>query len=175
MKPLGGNPLDENNDSKTLLDSLLLVAEERWDISPDSLMQNMNKIAFHESKLNPYQEQVGGGPGRGLYQYEIGPGQGAHTAINRLINQIGYTPDFLKGIEHSNYDVSILTPEQQSAIFVADKLQDPTASFKGINPSDSRALAEQWADEHWAGHEGDYVLREEMIQKFIKDIAYFNN
>ena len=42
-----------NNDSKSLLDSLLFTAQEEWNIEPEQIMENMNKIAFHESKNVP--------------------------------------------------------------------------------------------------------------------------
>ena len=113
-----------NNDSKSLLDSLLFIASEKWNIEPEEIMENMNKIAFHESKSNPSAIQIsdktesGFGPGRGLFQFEIGKGQGANTAINRLITQNqGVVPSFLEGIAESNYDVSLLSLNNNKQYF----------------------------------------------------------
>ena len=86
-----------SNDSESLLDSLLFTAKENWKIEPDSLMENINKIAFHESAgtMDPTIHQRGGGPGRGLLQYEktlIDKKTGKYkqaagmTARNRLAN-----------------------------------------------------------------------------------------
>ena len=83
-----------NNNSQSILDSLLFTASNQWGISKEQIMENMNKIAFHESKGNPSAIQKsdktksGIGPGRGLFQFEVGGEQGAHTAINRLTAQI---------------------------------------------------------------------------------------
>jgi hypothetical protein len=167
-------PLMNYNDTKTLLDSLLFTATEQWNVSEEQIMENMNKIAFHESKYGtdkytPIQE--GGGPGRGMFQYETGEDQGAETAINRLINQLGYVPDFLEGIGEKGYDISGLTPEQQQSVFLADKLKDETASFKDVDTLGE--VAEFWVDEHWAGYGEDMELRQKMIDKFLKDMSSY--
>ena len=39
-----------NNDSNTILDSLLRTASNNWNIDQKDIIENMNKIAFHESK-----------------------------------------------------------------------------------------------------------------------------
>ena len=39
-----------NNDTNSLLDSLLFTASNKWGIDENQIMENMNKIAFHESK-----------------------------------------------------------------------------------------------------------------------------
>ena len=57
----------------------------RYSQTPDFLEQIMDRIAYHESKRDPDCKQIGGGPGRGLFQFEIGPEQGAETAMNRLL------------------------------------------------------------------------------------------
>ena len=167
------------NDTKTLLDSLLFTATEQWNVSEEQIMENMNKIAFHESKYGtdkytPIQE--GGGPGRGMFQYETGEDQGAETAINRLINQLGYVPDFLEGIGEKGYDISGLTPEQQQSVFLADKLRDEEASFDadGTDYVDTdQELAKFWVDEHWAGYGEDMNLRKQMIDKFLEDMKHY--
>ena len=163
-----------SNDSKSILDSLLFTASEKWNIDESQIMENMNKIAFHESKYgtDKYQsQQIGGGPGRGLFQYETGKGMGAHTAINRLINITDSYPKFLEGIVDKNYDISELTEEEQKMLFLADKLKDPTASLKGVDTPEE--LAEFWADEHWAGYGEDLDLKRNKMDKFIQDINYY--
>ena len=182
-----------NNDSKSLLDSLLFTASEKWNIEPEQIMENMNKIAFHESKYgtDEYQsQQIGGGPGRGLFQFEQNrPGQydkygkeyinqGAQTAINRLIEQNQkVVPSFLEGIAESNYDVSSLSPEQQQAIFLGNLLQMPNvegkmpASFMGVDTD--KELADYWAQHHHAGTKVGSDDYNKMVNKFLSDIALY--
>ena len=173
-----------NNDSKSLLDSLVFTASEKWNMNPEQIMENMSKIAFHESKNVPSAVQVsnktesGFGPGRGLFQFEVGEKQGAQTAINRLIAQNkGATPSFLKGISQSNYDVSSLTPEQQQSIFLGNLLQMPNvegkmpASFAGIDTD--KELADYWAQHHHAGTKVGTDEYNKMIGKFLGDMPYY--
>ena len=163
-------------DDATLLEGLLNQAQQQWDIPPDSLLEYMDMIAFHESKNDPTAIQQsditesGIGPGRGLYQYEVGKGQGAHTAINRLMRLTkNNIPDWAKELKNQNYDVSNLTPEQQKILFIADKLKDETASFKDVDTL--KELAQFWADEHWAGEE---ALKESKMETFLGDTNIYN-
>ena len=178
-----------NNDSKALLDSLLETASNKWKVDGkpmdiNLIMENMNKIAFHESKNNPSSIQIsdktesGFGPGRGLFQFEVGKGQGANTAINRLITQNkGVVPSFLEGISQSNYDVSSLTPEQQQAIFLGNLLQMPhkkgkvPASFAGVDTDEE--LADYWAQHHQAGTQVGSDAQSQIVNKFLEDIAHY--
>jgi hypothetical protein len=178
-----------NNDSKVLLDSLLETASNKWKVDGkpmdiNQIMENMNKIAFHESKSNPSAVQIsdktksGFGPGRGLFQFEIGKGQGANTAINRLIAQNqGVVPSFLEGIDKSNYDVSSLSPEQQQSIFLGNLLQMPNvegkmpASFMGVDTDEE--LADYWAQHHHAGTKVGSDDYGKMVNKFLSDIALY--
>ena len=157
-----------------LLSALLGQAESNWGMDEAAIQDAMAKIAFHESKYGtpeytPMQisdeSSSGYGPGRGLYQYEIGEQKGAHTAINRLIsfnkskgNQ--YDISFLKSIvDDKSYDFSRLTPEEQKILFLADKLIDPTANMGRYDIDGDKVLSNEelagfHADEHWAGYGG---------------------
>ena len=66
------------------------------NVGQEDVERLMNMIAYHEtgpSQRNlPDARQEGGGPGRGLYQYELASGKGsgaARTAMNRLLNVLG--------------------------------------------------------------------------------------
>ena len=116
-----------NPTKDSILAGLLETASNKWlvDGEPtpiDDIIKNMNKIAYHESAgtMDPTIHQYGGGPGRGLYQFEVGEDQGAATAAQRLITQLGYTPEFLEGFAESGYDASTLTPEQQQVLFLGN-------------------------------------------------------
>jgi hypothetical protein len=179
------------NDTSSILDGLLFTAMNKWDMSEEQILENMNKIAFHESKLDPSAVQKvdpetaedgstvwGVGKGKGLFQFESGENQGAHTAINRLMKELGgYEPEFLTGLSESGYNISDLSPEEQQAIFLGNLLQKPNvegrtpASFKGIDTDEE--LAEFWAQHHHAGTEPGTEEYKTIINKFLEDIAYY--
>ena len=153
-----------NND---LLTALLDQAGTNWNMDEAAIQDAMNRIAFHESKSDPVAWQLLNdgtyGKGRGLYQYEIGDQGGAHTAINRLISfnkKSGnkYNISFLDAIiDDKSYDFSQLTPEQQSMLFLADKLGDETANMGRYDTNNDNVLSDKelagfHADEHWAGY-----------------------
>jgi hypothetical protein len=166
-----------NND---LLTALLNQAGANWNMDEAAIQDAMNRMAFHESKYGtpeytPMQisdkSSSGYGPGRGLYQYEIGDQGGAHTAINRLISfnkRSGnkYDISFLDAIiKDKSYDFSQLTPEEQSMLFLADKLIDPTANMGTYDINNDGILSNEelsgfHADEHWAGYGGaeDFIF-----------------
>ena len=180
-----------NPSEDSILSGLLETAKNKWsvdgaELTEADILSNMNKIAFHESKniADAIQKSDntddGTGPGRGLYQFEIGEGQGAATAAQRLITQLGYTPDFLKGFAESNYDVSNLTPEQQQSLFLGNLLQMPNkpnaegrvgASFAGVDTD--KELADYWAQYHHAGTKLGSEEQDAMVNKFLNDIGYY--
>ena len=150
-----------------LLSALLGQAESNWGMDEAAIQDAMAKIAFHESKGDAKAMQLlddgSYGVGRGLYQYEIGDKEGAHTAINRLIsfnesrgNQ--YDISFLDSmIKNKSYDFSQLTPEQQNMLFLADKLGDKTANMGRYDTDGDKVLSNEelagfHADEHYAGY-----------------------
>ena len=150
-----------------LLTALLGQAGANWNMDDVAIQDAMSKIAFHESKNDPAALQLLNdgtyGKGRGLYQYEIGDQGGAHTAINRLISfnknlKNPYDISFLDSIVNDkSYDFSRLTPEQQSMLFLADKLGDETANMGRYDTNNDNVLSDKelagfHADEHWAGY-----------------------
>lgn len=152
---------------KDLLTALLDQASSNWNMEKSAIEDAMARIAFHESKGDAKAMQLlddgSYGVGRGLYQYEIGDKEGAHTAINRLIsfnksrgNQ--YDISFLKSIvDDKSYDFSKLDPEEQNMLFLADKLIDPTANMGRYDTDGDKVLSNEelagfHADEHYAGY-----------------------
>ena len=186
----------ENPTEDSILAGLLETASNQWLVDGEptlisDIIENMNKIAYHESAgtMDPTIHQYEGGPGRGLYQFEIDrPGQydaqgneyinqGAATAAQRLVNQLGYEPEFLQGFAESGYDASKLTPEQQQILFLGNILQMPNkpngedrvlANFAGVDTDEE--LADYWAQYHHAGTELGSDEYNAMIQKFLGDM-----
>ena len=168
------------------LDPYLLIMDEILANNPGLTQKQiedlMGVIKYHETdgtmdptiKQYKHRGAADHGPGRGLYQYEIdkdGAKGGAHTAINRLINfneRSGnkYDISFLNSIiNDKSYDFSQLSPEEQSMLFLADKLIDPTANMGTYDINNDGILSNEelsgfHADEHWAGYGGaeDFIF-----------------
>ena len=173
---------------ESMLAGLLETARSNWSVdgeqvTSEDILGNMDKIAFHESKniADAIQKSDntddGTGPGRGLFQFEVGEGKGAHTASRRLIKQLGYTPDFLKGFAESDYDVSSFTPEQQQMMFLGNILRMPNkaegegrvaANFAGVDTDEE--LADYWAQYHHAGTKLGSDAQDDMTNKFLGDL-----
>ena len=134
------------------------------NVGQEDVERLMNMIAYHETGPNqrnlPDARQEGGGPGRGLYQYELASGKGSgagRTAMNRLLNVLGEEglPQwaykyFDKNFEpEGDVDFSGLTKEQQDILFLADKLQDPIKGNLGAIGVESDSL--WWQKYHHKG------------------------
>lgn len=59
--------------------------------TPEKYKELMNHIAFHESAgtMDPKLKQYGGGPGRGVYQFERGKDAGAKIAVKHTKKILG--------------------------------------------------------------------------------------
>ena len=160
-------------DSNAAYDALINAASKEWGMTVAEVEEFIAQIEYHETggtgdhtikqKSNVYAEDkktvIGSkaGPGRGLFQYEIGDRQGAWTAKRRFANwmdeqgiDVGAIPE----------DFSRLGPQLQRAIFLADALA------KGGNPGREGVL-NWWRDKHWAGDEKD---RFDRSQAFIESM-----
>ena len=178
------------NDSETMLDSLLRTASDGWGISQEEIDDAMDRIAYHESKgvVDAMQisdkSDTGYGPGRGLYQFEVGEKGGAHTAMNRLMHYYGKdkAPAWLLSLANNNYDVSGLSKSQQQELFLAEALQERN---KGVMEGYGRAgiydtnydmvisddeLAQYWAQYHQAGTKPNTDEYSDIINKFTEDL-----
>ena len=158
---------------------------KHWGQDQAGLESIMDTIAHHESKgKNVY--QTGGGPGAGLFQYERNyrdpkTGEmvqaGGMTARNRLANwytsQEMDTPEWLiqEGMDEAGFDASLLSPEQQKMLFLADKRYDKTASLTKDATSD---IANWWAKEHWRGGEEGSDIYNERVSSFKRDLNELN-
>lgn len=117
----------------------------------------LGSISNHETggTNSPTQKQVGGGPGRGKYQFEVGKNKGAITAARRLKNYMGRSnmsiPSWLNEATKGNdLDVSTLTSEQQDALFLGNMREHPKADFTKVWDGD-QSVVDFWADNHFVG------------------------
>lgn len=131
----------------------------------EQYLQLLDTIATHESAgtLDPSIKQIGGGPGRGVYQFEEGKNRGGITAAKRtkqyyeeLGNQV---PEWLQTVSSGDsLDASQLTREQQDALFLGNMRKHPKANFKNVWDG-KESVADFWANYHWAGKPKDRQTR----------------
>jgi len=151
------------------LDKLIaqLIKEEGG--TKQQYLHLLKEIANHETggSMDPLQKQIGGGPGRGKYQFEIGKNKGGITAARRL--KTYYTsikkpvPQWLNEVTKNNdLDASTLTDEQQDLLFLGNMKGHPRADLaKVMNGEES--VPDFWANYHWAGKSRD---RDKRIKNF---------
>jgi len=136
------------------------------------LKRHADYVANAESDNIANRIQMGGGPGRGKYQYELSTEnksgqQGAKTAVNRYINfkkdkKLTLTEKDKQLMQDKNPDFSKLSEDMQDAIFYADKAMGkmPVTDLVKGNLSQEDA----WADYHWSGNPEE---RQTKIDYFI--------
>ena len=149
-------------------ENMIGLAGNMTDGNSDQIKEMMNRIAWHESgmTMDPNQLQGGGGPGRGMYQFE---GQSLPTAVNRSIN--AYTasgqevPSWLQDINDQGItDATQLTPEVQSALALGNILSQ-SGSTNSLNQyfGGEGDISDLWADYHW---QGDTADRNKRVESF---------
>jgi hypothetical protein len=153
------------------------ITTERPDLPYEGMQDIMSKIAFHESggTGDIGLEQYGGGPGRGVYQFERGAAQGGATAGNRLANQLEVygmeVPKWLKSFNKSGKgDVSGLSRDKQDMLFLGNMLQHPQANMGEVISGDM-GLAEFWQQYHQAGGED---VKDARIAAFAESMGGYS-
>jgi hypothetical protein len=153
-----------------LTEALDLAATQKG-ISPDDILNKVIKpIAYHESDgtLDANIQQYGGGPARGLMQFEP---ERFNTAINRAKNyfaRIGQpVPEWIMNIPEGS-DASDLSGNQQMALAVYDLLEHPTADIAKVVNGEEK-IWDFWAKNWWAGDPKDRVTRIRSFQKSLNE------
>jgi hypothetical protein len=139
------------------------IRDLRGEDVANALSEHAKDVSWVESK-NKNIPQFGGGPARGIYQYEIkgtkDGGGASETALNRFYNYISKNnlsipleyEDELKNLSNKNNpDFTELSSELQSQIFYADKALGAIPLDKLADGSLSSEDA--WVKYHWAGSE----------------------
>ena len=162
------NKLDE---LEQIYHYMIVNIAERYQQESIYLEEIMDRIAYHESKRDPLCKQLGGGPGRGLYQFEMGPNEGGETAMNRLLrwfkaSQID-APDWTHISTDTGVDASEIPKNGQDMMFLGNVRYHPKASFKGLTID---TLPLWWAKYHWAGPEHQAEAR---IKSFNSSMKYY--
>jgi hypothetical protein len=153
-------------------DFLMGRAVKRWGVPEDHIQRVFDRIQYIESKDDPKKVQTarggGEGPGRGLFQFEKGKDQGAHTAFNRLIGpnltdpRIAFTlgPEW-DDFEAADYDATKLTAGQQGILLLGDLLGKPGAMAKSLANDTMRGDEDFWIKRHWSKDKTDLDYAEE--------------
>tara|TARA_R100001129_G_scaffold99401_1_gene67923 strand:+ start:1484 stop:2137 length:654 start_codon:yes stop_codon:yes gene_type:complete len=126
----------------------------------DQYNQLMDYIAFHETgpaqRMSASAQQKGGGPGRGLFQFEVGENKGGNLAVNRTVNYLErnnqFVPQWLRELWEGkkSVDVSSLNADQQKMLFLGYHREHPTSDFSKLW-SGQQSTADFWLKNHWAG------------------------
>ena len=155
------------------LNVALSIAEEKGKGDASDIYNKVLKpIAFHESDrtMNPKLEQYGGGPGRGLMQFEP---DSMKTALNRAKKLFDNSPPswIQKAIDDKNYDASTLTADQQMALAVYDLLQKPEADISKVTKGE-QSIEDFWSKYWWAGKEKD---KKDRLKVFKENLNLLYN
>jgi hypothetical protein len=157
-------------DKNFILES---IRDLRGEDFANSLAEHAKDVSWVESEDRNI-PQFGGGPARGIYQYEIKgtkDGSGAsETALNRFYNYISKNnlsipleyEDELKNLsDKNNPDFTELSPELQSQIFYADKALGTIPLDKLADGSLSSRDA--WVKYHQAGSEKNVLTKKNSL------------
>lgn len=125
----------------------------------NKFLQLLNEIKYHESAgtMDPQIQQYGGGPGRGLYQFEgLGGSNRILSSANRTrryLNEKGYdVPDFIMNIINAGTgDASQLTEEQQDMLALGD-LRMKGGLDLGDYVNGNLSIEDVWVDHWWIGN-----------------------
>jgi len=154
---LMSRPRGSMGDGESIVEALDIAAE-RKDVDPtDVLKKVLMPIAFHESDgtMDPKLAQYGGGPARGVMQYEP---DSFVTAVTRAKNHYKDklkqdVPQWISSIDLSGDiqdEIVSLSADQQMAIAVYDMLEHPKADI-GKVISGKQSIEDFWAEHWWAG------------------------
>lgn len=137
----------------------------------------MDSIAYHESAhtMDPSIRQKGGGPGRGLYQFEEGEAAGGITAARRAkkyYEDLGKkVPKWLENsAKGKSLDASKLSKSQQDILFLSNMRKHPKADLGKVMKGEE-SITDFWANYHWAGEAKD---RKARVDSFSSSIGELN-
>lgn len=145
------------------------MADTEYDFLLNSISQDkqvpipvledlMENIAIWESDFNrrevkPDAVQVGGGPGRGAFQFELmdggsGRNKSAKTRLNNYYKMLKRErPEWLKNLP-DNFDASTLPLEQQKMLFLGDARMGPGNLSKLVAEENPMTVGDWWAERH---------------------------
>lgn len=142
-------------------------------------------VMFHETggSLDPKQKQIGGGPGRGLFQFEPDAAKTAATRLKRYYQERDLTtPDVIERFSKKGGDASLLSPEDQELLFTGQMMKvsgTPEEGFSvGLDPvfsGDFKSIDDfstAWFENH---NKSKKSKRTDRTDKFIEDAGLMLN
>jgi len=163
--------------------TLLEKEAKKRDWTPEQVAvfeQWRNNVGQIESNNNPSIKQVGGGPGRGKYQYELkAGGSGANidavTRLKRYLKKNGLSLSDLPYSDHlelmtDDPDFSKLSSDTQDMIFLADKSLSANTPLNDL-VAGAIGQDEAWAQWHWKGAAENKQSKLDQWQRNVGEVA----
>ena len=173
---LMSRPSGSMGDGESIVTALDIAADIK-NVDPNDILKKViMPMAYHESDgtMDPTLAQYGGGPARGVMQYE--PAR-FETSVKRAKNQfkaLGQSvPQWIDNIDLSGdipSEITSLTADQQMSLAVYDLLQKGGADI-GKVLSGKQTVQDFWADHWWAG---DKKQRKARIAAFNRSQRQLN-
>ena len=173
---LMSKPSGSMGDGESIVTALDIAADIK-NVDPNDILKKViMPMAYHESDgtMDPTLAQYGGGPARGVMQYE--PAR-FETSVKRAKNQfkaLGQSvPQWIDNIDLSGdipSEITSLTADQQMSLAVYDLLQKGGADI-GKVLSGKQTVQDFWADHWWAG---DKKQRKARIAAFNRSQRQLN-
>lgn len=114
-------------------------------------------VGAHEGGIGGYSAyQIGGGPGRGRYQFDEESARTAYNRLKTIATDRGYRIPKLTEDDFKNMDK--VAPEIQDLLFTANIAKSPDTSIDTILTDESQ-WDNQWAVGHWRGKKKDLATR----------------
>jgi len=147
-----------------MLDNILnsSISDASYDFS-----EFRDVVKSHEGGYQGYSaKQVGGGPGRGAYQFDAQTAETAYKRLKKIASDRGFIVPKLSEEDFKNMDK--VSPEIQDLLFTAHFAKDPSSSVSTVL-SDKSQWADQWAKGHWKGSAADYPKRIKSFQHSLEN------
>jgi hypothetical protein len=169
-KELKNKPMDSN----VMIESIMKTEGG----TPAQYRKLMDEIAYHETggRMDPAIHQIGGGPGRGVYQFEEGKDAGGKLAVIHTKKYLEQNkipvPSWIKELDkNESVDFSKLTKDQQDILFLGHYKMHAKADFSKImNGTESNV--DFWGKYHQT--KNDPVLKQQFLNNADRYSAKVN-
>ena len=179
----------ENNqffDPSDIYHEIVEMYARKHGLSEEDVKDMVDRIAFHESKLDPSAIQRlsdnSAGMGRGLFQFEIGEAGGAQTAIQRFKNYFRKNDPSLANINIPE-DFSTISGDMQRSVFLINLMatenrpqeeSDVRANLASAKEKGARGLEDLWINYHWKGYNVDPDSIADRRSSFKRDMIDYD-
>tara|TARA_R110000868_G_scaffold255828_3_gene512495 strand:+ start:3564 stop:4421 length:858 start_codon:yes stop_codon:yes gene_type:complete len=146
-------------------DNILKLLQDKKKLTDEEIARldaSLRRVAHVESKGDATAHQLGGGPGRGLFQFENASGSGSSATaavrvktFEKLYGPLGLTTADTKELNKDNPDFSKISADGQKAITLANWTIKTSGDTVGDLARGTIPLKDFWIKHHWAGKEKD--------------------